>query len=503
MFIWDGTLRNVCSRQDSNWIHHSIRVFEGDFTNPGDLDKIVDTCLGLWATAYYTHRLIVGEGIITPQTEHRSSFKRSASYSSYIFEALRPSKGDRHSKAESDHNCAKIHPVSLPQLKADDFVASTSSTSNAILSQVPEVTSNVCDLDSTSDACEQVEDFKMTMESVSTENVLPDQRERHIRAEILRRKSAGACLWGSTAAAAPTPPTSPPSELQPTFSPSSVVRMPSLDERMMRLEAQEPAACAVVELRSAGELSGDASDVSRDSTRESITTPASGFHDLSSSCSSKRSDFNVSNLSPARSRCSGLPNTSSGADDNGGSVIKTLFGRCSKFSTTTLGLVSKVSWRTDDSNRNTERRTSSHAQEVRMALAEIRQQRQSNRNVHDDSSRERVEPKRRKITKEVLATELALQSSNTIYDIVSTQKKEVFPAKYFENLVELLEACIDDSKIVPILRSQRNAKLIESSLKRAPSSMKKTKRRLTRISTAGRALRETQWPVLSASRTAV
>ena len=185
MFIWDGTLRNVCSRQDSNWIHHSIRVFEGDFTNPGDLDKIVDTCLGLWATAYYTHRLIVGEGIITPQTEHRSSFKRSASYSSYIFEALRPSKGDRHSKAESDHNCAKIHPVSLPQLKADDFVASTSSTSNAILSQVPEVTSNVCDLDSTSDACEQVEDFKMTMESVSTENVLPDQRERHIRAEIL------------------------------------------------------------------------------------------------------------------------------------------------------------------------------------------------------------------------------------------------------------------------------------------------------------------------------
>ena len=47
MFIWDGTLRNVCSRLDSNWIHHSIRVFEGDFTNPGDLDKIVDTCLGL------------------------------------------------------------------------------------------------------------------------------------------------------------------------------------------------------------------------------------------------------------------------------------------------------------------------------------------------------------------------------------------------------------------------------------------------------------------------
>ena len=50
MFIWDGTLRNVCSTLDSNCMHHSIRVFEGDFTNPGDLDKIVDTCLGLWAT---------------------------------------------------------------------------------------------------------------------------------------------------------------------------------------------------------------------------------------------------------------------------------------------------------------------------------------------------------------------------------------------------------------------------------------------------------------------
>ena len=361
----------------------------------------------------------------------------------------------------------------------------------------------MCDLDRTSDACEQVDDFKMTMESVSTEDVLPNQRERHIRDEILRRKSAGARLWGSTAAAAPTPPASPPSELQPTFSPSSVVRMPSLDERMQRLKAQEPPADAVVELRSDGELSGDASDVSRDSIRESITTPASGFHDLSSSCSSKRSDVNVYNLSPARSRCSGLPNTSSGADDNGGSVVKALFGRSTKFTTTTLRLVSKVSWRTDDSDRNTERRTSSRAQEVRMALAEIRQQRQSHRNVRDDSSGETVEPRRRRITKEILATELAFQSSNTIYDIVSQQKKEVFPAKYFENLVELLEACIDDSKIVPMLRSARNAKLIESNLKRAPSTMKKTKRRLTRISTAGRALRETQWPVLSQSRTAL
>ena len=49
-YLWDGTLHSLSS-QDAEWIHHSIRVFEGDFTDPRDLNRIVDTCLGLWATA--------------------------------------------------------------------------------------------------------------------------------------------------------------------------------------------------------------------------------------------------------------------------------------------------------------------------------------------------------------------------------------------------------------------------------------------------------------------
>ena len=44
------------------------------------------------------------------------------------------------------------------------------------------------------------------------------------------------------------------------------------------------------------------------------------------------------------------------------------------------------------------------------------------------------------------------------------QKKEVFPTKHFGLLVELLEECIDDGKIVPILRSQRNTELVNMNL---------------------------------------
>ena len=481
MFIWDGNLRNVCSTRDCNWIHHSIRVFEGDFTNPGDLDKIVDTCLGLWATAYYTHRLIVSDGVITPKTEHKSSFKRSATYGSYLIEALSPSKGDRHSGAMSDRNSAKIHPLSIPQ-----STASTSSKSTSIISPrsatrllrfaestdagTPEVVaSNSSDLSSgcTSGACEGAADFTMSKTSASTtENML--QRARHD--ETTRLKSSGACVPGSTAAAEPTPPASLPSEpLQSRLSPSRVGHM-SLDERMQRMQVQEtPPAGAVVQLRPAGESPVDASDVSQDSI--------------------KRSDRLLIE-SPSRLR---RKNTySASAHDNGGNGVKALLmlGRCSRFS--------KVSWRANDSGSTESRRTSQ--QENRASLTEIlRRQRQSNHNSLNDPSREGVaaELKRRKITKEIIATELAFKSSNTIYDIVSPQKEEVFPARYFGNLVELLEACIDDGKIVPILRSQRNARLVESSLKRMPSTMKKTKRRLTRLGTAGRARRETQWPVLS------
>ena len=95
-----------------------------------------------------------------------------------------------------------------------------------------------------------------------------------------------------------------------------------------------------------------------------------------------------------------------------------------------------------------------------------------------------VEPKGRRITRGIRATNVSFKSLNTIYDIVSPQKNEVFPAKYFLNLVDLLETRIDDSKVVPILRSQHNSQLVESSLKRARSSMKNTKRRLTRLETA-------------------
>ena len=83
----------------------------------------------------------------------------------------------------------------------------------------------------------------------------------------------------------------------------------------------------------------------------------------------------------------------------------------------------------------------------------------------------------------MFAAEVALKSSNIIYDIVSSKKKEVFPTKYFGDLVELLEACIDDKKIVPILRSQRNAKLVETRLKRASPKRRVSLRRRVSVST--------------------
>jgi len=60
MFLWDGATLEEVSAQRGAWIEDSIRVFDGDFTNPDDRLKIVDTCLGLWATAYYTYLELKG-----------------------------------------------------------------------------------------------------------------------------------------------------------------------------------------------------------------------------------------------------------------------------------------------------------------------------------------------------------------------------------------------------------------------------------------------------------
>jgi len=76
----------------------------------------------------------------------------------------------------------------------------------------------------------------------------------------------------------------------------------------------------------------------------------------------------------------------------------------------------------------------------------------------------RASARRAKRRGSVSADKTAMKASNTIYDIVSLTKQEIFPTEHFGDLVELLESCIDDRKIVPILRSQRNAEIVESRL---------------------------------------
>ena len=45
MFLWDGAKLSAIEEHQTEWIEDSIRVFDGDFTDPNDRVKIVDTCL--------------------------------------------------------------------------------------------------------------------------------------------------------------------------------------------------------------------------------------------------------------------------------------------------------------------------------------------------------------------------------------------------------------------------------------------------------------------------
>ena len=205
-YLWDGTLHSLSS-QDAEWIHHSIRVFEGDFTDPRDLARIVDTCLGLstcskcplwqrpssppvpprgaprrsraarhsqseaqplgappspwlpelaasqvadstafdhaglWATAYYTHRVIVGSGKIIPRSDqHRSSFTGDKSYAEHVRKtvSLRLSCNVGSVKPEATkslnlqrlrRSSAKTHPAIQPS--ADTIEAAVAAVTTA------------------------------------------------------------------------------------------------------------------------------------------------------------------------------------------------------------------------------------------------------------------------------------------------------------------------------------------------------------------------------------
>ena len=266
MYLWDGALHNLSS-QDKEWIHHSIRVFEGDFTDPRDLNRIVDTCLGLWATAYYTHRVIVGSGEITPESNQRlSSFNVDTSYADHVRKGLSHTFGSVKLEAEGTlrvwrpgSKSAKTHPASQPS--AETIAAATAA---AVLAETA--------------------------------------------AEV---------------AANTVPAVAPPARAE-TF------------------------------IRSISSLSVNTTLITE----------------------------------------KGQPN-----------------------------------------------RTPSR-------------------------SSERASVRRIKRRESISAEKTAMKASNTIYDIVSLKKEEIFPTEYFGDLVELIESCIDDRKIVPILRSQRNAEIVESRLNR-------------------------------------
>ena len=77
---------------------------------------------GLWATAYYTHRVIVGSGEITPASnQRRSSFQADTSYTEHVCKALRQTIGSVKPEAEgalsfrrSPRKSTKIQPAPHP-----------------------------------------------------------------------------------------------------------------------------------------------------------------------------------------------------------------------------------------------------------------------------------------------------------------------------------------------------------------------------------------------------
>ena len=475
MYIFDGTLHSV-GLEHKNWIYHSIRVFEGEFTNPDDLNKIVDTCLGLWATAYYTHRVIVGAGIIAPQPEHhKSSFHHSASYSAHVYETLRPSnasasfkcalnalsaasflKSETGSTSEvklcrSGRMCAKIHP---------DLSPNAEPTASRQLPPLEVKMARVEDSASMHTSAERPTSDHHTvlrrsgvqwkpLPTVPAQGSGSPAMATGIKSEVLRLHSVSQLLQEPTS-------TAPLTMLLPTHTPSSSANRQSLDERF-RATSSLAGASSVV-----WSPDGEPSINARSITRTRRWTPTL----------STQSDLTISNV---------------------GSMSILSKRWANKVST---GLTNKVALPMDDPD-----------------ISGRQSQRESSRTTFRDStSRYKVGPKARlqavvkQITKEVIATEVSLKSSNTIYDIVSLQKKEVFPTNHFGELVELLEACIDDGKIVPILRSQRNTELVNMNLnpansvvvggKRPPrgsmfllhtgkSTMEQTRRRLTRMNSAG------------------
>ena len=477
MYIFDGTLHSV-GLEHKNWIYHSIRVFEGEFTNPDDLNKIVDTCLGLWATAYYTHRVIVGAGVIAPQPEHhKSSFHHSASYSAHVYETLRPSNASASFKCTLNalstasfrksetgtsevklcrpgRMCAKIHPDLSPNAET----ASSPGSENFLVEDSASM--------HTSAECPTSDHHTVLRRSgvqwkplpVPAQGSGPPAMATGIKSEVLRLHSVSQLLQESTS-------TAPLTMLLPTHTPSSSANRQTLDERFRATSSLAGASSVVCS------SDGEPSINARSITRTRRWTPTL----------STQSDLNIANV---------------------GSMSILSKRWANKVST---GLTNKVALPMDDPD--TSGRQS---------------QRESSRTTfRDSSSRFKVGPKARvqaavkQITKEVIATEVSLKSSNTIYDIVSLQKKEVFPTNHFGELVELLEACIDDGKIVPILRSQRNTELVNMKLnpansvvvggKRPPrgsmfllhtgkSTLEQTRRRLTRMNSAGRVARVTQWP---------
>lgn len=404
MYIFDGTLQNV-GLEHKNWIYHSIRVFEGEFTNPDDLNKIVDTCLGLWATAYYTHRVIVGAGVIAPQADHERSSQYSASYAAHVCETLRPSNASASFKSalnaissasflksetelgSSGRMCAKIYPDLSPN--AEPFPSRSAFMHTSAESP-------------TSDHHAVLRGSGVQWKPLPTapaQGLGSSAMASGIKHEVLRLHSVSQHLQGSTS-------TVPLTMLLPTHTPSSSVNRLSLDERFR------------------------------------ATFSATGTSSVVWSSDGEPSMHTRSTSERTRRWTPGLPAQSNLTIANASSILSNSNTWARKL---TPGLANKVAWRMDDpesSNR--------------------RSQRESSR---DSSSRYKVGPKgRRQITNDAIATEVSLKSSNTIFDIVSLQKKEVFPTKHFGLLVELLEECIDDGKIVPILRSQRNTELVNMNL---------------------------------------
>lgn len=89
---------------------------------------------GLWATAYYTHRVIVGSGEITPASHRcRSSFQADTSYTEHVCQALRQTIGSVAPEAEgalsfrrSFRKSTKIQPAPQPSPETIDAAVAAS-----------------------------------------------------------------------------------------------------------------------------------------------------------------------------------------------------------------------------------------------------------------------------------------------------------------------------------------------------------------------------------------